>query len=224
MAKWIFLILILFVSAVLLKAPGRKSRQTKQIKALTVHNFEKQESKPVRPLKPAAAKNISGSDVQSYSGHSYDSTVHALYEVNEQNLTEMESICVPQQADNWEQACREIAKYFAKNRDWANAKQFADKLCESGDLQGCVMLAKIGWKENGSDEQAYMQIKRGCETEDGRAPAQVTVGEETFIRSDRRLCEELRKYSDPEQGWQAMLRLDVWSANHSLETYLREGF
>lgn len=219
------LILILAATVISLRPP-----HSKQSKKTVAAESIPQLPSPAADAHSSTARHTASLNVDSHSDkeeappHFENIEVHYRYETNDQNLAEITAICVPQEAEDWDQACEQVATYYARKRDWANAGQFADKMCAAGHLEGCILLAKIRLKDRGSDEDAYMQIQRGCDTEEGHAPTEFTTDMGVFIRTDRMLCQELRKHSDPEQGWEAILRMDIWGRNHSLETYFREDF
>lgn len=153
-------------------------------------------------------------------------TLHYLYYTDDNNLSENEALCDAKTPQDWTQACDQVSEFFARNRNWEEANDYADIPCQSGDATSCILLAKIAWKSSGSAENAYLQFQRACATEDGQASPYIETEEYgTLIRTDRLACRTLEQYpDDPQDGWEAILSMNYAAENHTFSQYFDESF
>ena len=177
---------------------------------------------PASELKTPPSKTESKSGAEDPFDHIL---LHPIFETNDSNANEIEAICEAEKDDDWDQACDEVAEYFARIRDWNKASEYADKPCQAGKNTSCITLAKINWQSTGSVEDAYLTFKRGCETDDGLASGFIkTVEYGTLVRTDRLACAIFRQHSDPQEGWNAILTMKYGAGNETFGEYFNNDF
>ena len=146
------------------------------------------------------------------------------FETNDGNANENEAICETAENEYWTLACEQVARYFGRNRDWSKAGEYAEKSCRQGRTTGCTLLAKTALQSSDSTETAFLAFKRGCDSEDGQGSPYGGEGKNSYILLDRFVCATFRKYADPEEGWDAILKMSLGIPNETFADYLDQEF
>lgn len=149
-----------------------------------------------------------------------------LYEVNDWNFSKIDQICKGQSQDDWQDACVQLATYYAKHSEWKAAMEYAAPECAEAETSSCGLMLKLAWHETFDDDVTYQEFRNICNMPamDWSGRIYSAEDQKTFIYPDVENCAAFRKDGESQSAWH--LALDsLWSApSQTLGDYIRSDF